>query len=59
MREAVGAVSASDHSDHVRSGLAELPERVWNTREHPAGVSARQLRLPQREAVPESCTGAS
>ena len=26
---------------------------------HPAGMSARQLRLPQREAVPESCTGAS
>ena len=59
MRELVGCASGADQSLHVRSGLAELPERVRNASEQPAGTSARQLRLPHREAVPESCTGAS
>src|SRR5213593_3387577 len=59
MREPEGVVRGADHSLQVRSGLAELPERVRNASEHPAGTSARHLRLPHREAVPESCGGAS
>src|SRR5665647_1102961 len=39
--------------------LSWVPERVRNWMVLEAGRSARQLRLPQREAVLESCTGAS
>src|SRR4051794_23232682 len=59
MREPAGVLSGSDHSLHVRSGFAELPERVRNASAQPFGRSTRQLRLPHLEAVPESCTGAS
>src|ERR1035438_7541142 len=52
-------VTASLQSLQVRSGLAELPDRVRNWMVLEAGISARQLMLPHREAVLESCTGAS
>src|SRR5260370_26967814 len=59
MRLAAALVTGSLHSLQVRSGLAELPERVRNWTVLEAGTSPRQLMLPQREAVLESCTGAS
>src|SRR5262249_60702282 len=57
--ELLGFVKGSDQSLQVRSGLDELPDRVRNWRTHPVGTSPRQPRLPQRAAVPASCTGAS
>ena len=59
MRLPAALDTGSLQSLHVRSGLAELPERVRNWMVLEAGISARQLMLPQREAVLESCTGAS
>src|ERR1039457_2412582 len=57
--EAAGSCSGSDQSLQVLSGLAELPERVRKTNAVDGAVSARQLMLPQRAAVPASCTGDS
>src|SRR4051812_22465697 len=56
MRLLADAVSGALQSLQVRSGLLELPERVRNCRAAPVGTSARQVTLPHREAVPESCT---
>ena len=59
MREPAASASGADQSLQVRSGVAELPLRVRNSTEHPVGVAARQVRLPQRATAPASCTGAS
>ena len=59
MGEPAALASGSDQSLQVRSGLAEFPERVRNSSRQPAGVSARQLMAPHREAEPESWIGAS
>src|ERR1019366_9343988 len=59
MREPDASASGSDQSLQVRSGLAELAEGVRKRTEQPGGTAPRKFRLPQRDAVPESCTGAS
>src|SRR5258708_40257083 len=56
MRLPADAVSGALQSLHVRSGLVELPDRVRNCTVAPAGTSARQVTLPHRDAVLESCT---